>query len=111
MTTLLGRPLDAIAGGAVGGILSIFGRGRRRRRDGQTRDAAMVRTLQMLNRIKSLFNQKSPGMDLDTAAANARNIKQQCFSAMGASGRETSTDCKGKARARHAFGSVNLGEY
>ena len=80
---VLGGPLGAIAGGALGGLFSIFTRGRRRRRDERTRDAAMVKALRMLNRIKDLVNQKPPGIDLNTAATNAQNIEQQYFSAMG----------------------------
>jgi hypothetical protein len=46
----------------------------------------MIRTLQMLNRIKTLINQVPPGMDLDTAASRARSIEQEYFSAMGGLG-------------------------
>jgi TP901 family phage tail tape measure protein len=84
--SMLGGPIGGIAGGILGGIIGIFTRGRRRRRDERTRNAAMIKTLRMLNRIKTLINQIPPGMDLDTAASRARAIEQEYFSAMGGLG-------------------------
>ena len=84
----IGTAIGAGVGAVVGGIASLFGLNGQRRKDEETRNAAMIETLRALNEIKNNIVDPQgnfivpPRVNLDSVGSQARGIESQYFNAM-----------------------------